>query len=162
MREVRELAGAAPYGRTAVVVAIFVVLVAAVASVGSRFGPGPWYEQLSKPQWTPPDVVFPIAWSILYLMIAIAGAQLWLVARRSPAMALWFVQLTLNGAWSWLFFGRQDIGWAVVDIVALAAAIAATIVTAWPRARLAAILLVPYLAWIGFAAALNIAIWQMN
>ncbi|HMO84240.1 MAG TPA: tryptophan-rich sensory protein, partial [Lacipirellulaceae bacterium] len=98
----------------------------------------------------------------LYLMIAIAGAQLWLVARRSPAMALWFVQLTLNGAWSWFFFGRQDIGWAVVDIVALAAAIAATIVTAWPRARLAAILLVPYLAWIGFAAALNIAIWQMN
>jgi tryptophan-rich sensory protein len=139
------------------------LLVTAVAAAfGSMFGPGAWYAELEKPSWNPPNWIFPLVWTPLYVMIALAGWRLWRRAPRSAAMAWWCVQLALNAAWSWLFFGRHAIGGALVDIIALCAAIGATIAAAWPRDRVAAGLLIPYWAWVSFATALNFTLWRLN
>ena len=79
--------------------ALCVLAVIAVASTGAIFKPGPWYETLAKPTWTPPDWAFPVVWSILYLFIAIAGWLVWREAGWSLPIAIWLAQLLLNGAW---------------------------------------------------------------
>ncbi|MFP4539176.1 MAG: TspO/MBR family protein [Dichotomicrobium sp.] len=141
---------------------VFLVIVLAAAASGAYFSPGEWYSGLHKPSWTPPDRLFPIAWSVLYIMIALAGWLVWRVDSMHPAMFLWAVQLVLNAAWSWLFFGRHDMVAALVDIGALGLSIAAFIVAALPISPLASALFVPYLLWVGFAAALNYRVWQLN
>lgn len=124
-----------------------------------------WYAGLAKPSWTPPPWVFGPVWSALYLTMAVAA---WLVWRRdgfsagAVPLALFGVQLALNGVWSWLFFALQSPAVALVDIVLLWAAIVATTVIFWRRSTLAGALLVPYVAWVSFAAALNYAIWRLN
>ena len=122
-----------------------------------------WYPTLAKPGFTSPDWVFGPVWSVLYAMMALAA---WLVWRRTGwrerALALFLVQLALNLAWSILFFGLQLIGAALVDILLLIALIAATTIAFWRIDRRAGLLLVPYLLWVGYASALNGAIWLMN
>jgi translocator protein len=140
----------------------FVAAVALTAVTGSRFGPGAWYAALAKPRWTPPGWVFGPVWSVLYVMIAIAGWRVWHVEGIGPALVVWAAGLVLNMAWSWIMFGRRQIGAAFADIVLLWLAVAAFIVLAWPVDRIAAWLFVPYLAWASFAGALNLAIWRMN
>ena len=122
----------------------------------------PWYEELAKPSWTPPGWVFGPVWTILYPLIAIAGWTIWREGRSRVAVLLFLLQLALNAAWPWLFFGLRRLDWALVDIVALLIAIVATIVVFYRLRRRAALLLVPYLAWVAFAAALNFAIWRLN
>lgn len=144
--------------------ALFLLAAALAAFTASRFQPGAWYEALQKPAWTPPDWLFAPVWAVLYIAIAVAG---WLVWRRSEgrfsaALAFWAAQLALNTAWSWLFFGLHRPGLAMVDIVALWIAIVGFAVAAWPVHRLAAALFVPYAIWVGYAAALNFAIWRAN
>jgi tryptophan-rich sensory protein len=141
---------------------IFFGLVVLVAMSGVMFKPGDWYAQLAKPAWTPPDWSFGVVWSILYLMIAIAGWLVWETAGWSLAMGFWAAQLVLNGAWSWLFFGRRRMDQAFVDVVLLWAAILCFIVTAWPISTVAALLFLPYLVWVTIAAALNRTVWRMN
>jgi translocator protein len=141
---------------------VFALLVVVAASSGATFMPGEWYAALNKPAWTPPDWLFPVAWTILYIMIALAGWLAWRAAGWSAAVAIWGVALILNALWSYLMFGRHDIGLALVDVAALWLAIAAFIWTAWPLDARAAALFVPYLLWVTFAAALNFAVWQMN
>ena len=88
------------------IVTILICVFLAAAS-GAFFKPGEWYESLNKPGWTPPDWAFPVVWTILYIFIAFAG---WVVLRDAPwsaAIVIWFVQIAVNGAWSWLFFGRS-------------------------------------------------------
>lgn len=154
-------------GRDIGALAAFVILVFAVAWVASAVTlpaiPG-WYAGLSKPPFTPPNQVFGPVWGILYLMIALSG---WLVWRsRSPArdraLVLFGAQLALNLAWSVLFFGLKLVGPALIEILVLLAAISATAAAAFRASRAAALLLVPYLAWVGYAAALNAAIWRLN
>ncbi len=142
----------------------FLLAVAAVSAAGSRFRPGDWYAALSLPAWTPPAWVFPVAWTLLYLAIAVAGWLLWRLPRRGGAAgrALWSVQLLLNGLWSWLFFGQHWIGVALLDLGALVATVALLVVWAWPRCRPAAWLLLPYLAWLLYAKSLNAAILLLN
>ena len=102
-------------------------------------------------------------WTPLYAMIALAGWQLWRrPATRGAALAAWGVQLALNALWSYLFFGLHRPSWALVDVVALDAAIAATIGLAWRPNRPAAWLLLPYLGWVSFATILNATLWQLN
>ena len=124
---------------------------------------GTWYRTLDKPFWTPPDWVFAPVWTALYVSMAVAG---WLVWRRGVgvrlALILFAVQLALNLGWSVLFFGLRSPGAAAVEIVCLWAAIVATTVVFFRRVRLAGWLFVPYALWVTFAAALNVAIWQMN
>lgn len=141
---------------------VFLVIVAAVAAFGAMFVPGPWYEALNKPEWTPPNWLFAPVWTTLYAMVAVSGWLVWQKAGFGPAIVLYGWQLALNAAWSWLFFGRHLVGVALLDIVALLVSIIATIALFWPISRPAAILLVPYAAWVGFAAALNASIWRLN
>ena len=132
------------------------------AIIGAPFTAPDYYRRLRTPDWGPPSAAFGPVWSILYLTIGISA---WLVDRRDGgcgALRLWWVQLALNAAWTPLFFGLRGPGVALAEIVAMWAAIVATTV-AFLRHRLAAgALLLPYLAWVTFAAALNFAIWRRN
>ena len=139
----------------------FLLLTAAAAAFGAAFPPGPWFAALAKPAWTPPNGAFGPVWTTLYIMIAIAG---WLVWRKGDrkTLAIWGIGLGLNAAWSWLFFGRHAIGWALADIVLIWLSIAAFIIAAWSRDRRASLLFLPYLAWVSLTTVLNFTIWQLN
>jgi tryptophan-rich sensory protein len=143
----------------------WVALSFVAAWVGSRFSPGDWYAHLAKPAFNPPAWVFAPVWTLLYLVMGIAAWLVWRqrrVARTAPALALFLVQLALNAAWSWLFFGLHQIGWALVDLAALWLAIGATLLAFWAHRPLAGLLLVPYLLWVSFAALLNLQLWRLN
>lgn len=142
--------------------AAFIVIVALVAWASGQFMPGAWYGGLAKPGWTPPNWLFGPVWSVLYLMIAVAGWLIWRAQQAAGARWLWAAQLGLNGAWSPIMFGLQRIDLALAVIVVLWLSIAGLVVASWRPARLAALLLVPYLAWVSYAAALNLAIWRLN
>lgn len=141
---------------------VFLALVAGAAYFGMTYLPGPFYAALQKPDWTPPDTVFPPVWAVLYVMIAIAGWIAWRAQGFGPLLWLWLLQLCLNGAWSYLMFGEKQITSALVDMGALWLAILAFIVLAWPVRRSAALLLVPYFLWVSFSAALNFELWRLN
>lgn len=146
-----------------IALAISVLLVAAAAFIGSRFVPGPWYEALVKPAWTPPNAVFGPVWTVLYALMALAAWKIWIAVRRiDAALIVYGIQLVLNVLWSYLFFGLHRIDWALMDIIALWLAILATLFLFRRRDRLAGLLLVPYLLWVTYAAALNLAIWRLN
>ena len=141
---------------------VFLALVALAAYSGMRHPPGPFYEALTKPAWTPPDGLFAPVWIVLYVMIAFAGWIVWRAQGLGPAFWVWLVQLALNAAWSWIMFGQKEIPHALFDIAALWLAIAVFIRLAWPVRRTAALLFVPYFLWVTFAAALNFEIWRLN
>ncbi len=133
---------------------------------GSQFKPGIWYQELGKPGWTPPSLVFPVAWSLLYMIM---GVSAWLVWERRPthpmvplAITVFIVQLILNALWSWIFFGYHEIGWAFFEMAGLWVAVALTIGLFWRVSSTAGFLLIPYLTWVTFALALNGAIWRRN
>ena len=144
---------------------IFLLCVVLVASSGAFFKPDEWYRGLSKPSWNPPDWVFGAGWSILYLLIAIAGWRVWERAPEGAAlvpMALYGLQLVLNAGWSPLFFGLKRPDWAFAELLCLWLAIVANIAVFYPIDPVAAWLLAPYLAWVTFAGALNLAVWRLN
>jgi tryptophan-rich sensory protein len=143
------------------ILAVYVLLVAAVAAFGAQFEPGDWYAQLSKPAWTPPNWLFGPVWTILYILIAVAG---WLIHYgANPVLKyLWALQLLLNGIWSWLFFGLHLTGLALVGITALIVCIATLLMVAKRCMQPIVWLLLPYLAWVGYAATLNAAIYLSN
>jgi benzodiazapine receptor len=124
-----------------------------------------FYGELSLPSWAPPASLFGPVWSVLYLFMAVAA---WLVWRergfKGAAIALWLfvVQLIANALWTWLFFVLQNGALATTEILVLWLLVAATIARFWPIHRLAALLLVPYLAWVGFASALTLSAWRLN
>ncbi|MGQ9808829.1 MAG: TspO/MBR family protein [Armatimonadota bacterium] len=121
-----------------------------------------WYRTLARPSWTPPDALFGPVWAALYTAMAISA---WLVWRRVGfgwPLAAFAAQLALNVAWSGLFFGLRQVGLALLDVAALWTAILTCILLFWSVSTVAALLMVPYLAWVSFAAALNFAIWRMN
>lgn len=147
---------------------VSILICFAAAGIGSLATtpqiPG-WYANLAKPAWTPPGWIFGPVWTLLYLMMAVAAWLVWRQAGFAGAklpLALFAIQLALNSLWSVLFFGLQNPGAAAVEIILLWAAILATMVTFWRRSRVAGGLLAPYLAWVSFAAVLNVAIWRMN
>lgn len=143
--------------------ALFVALVLLGGMViGYLTRPGEWYSTLQKPSFNPPGWVFGPVWTTLYVMIGVAGWRLWLKHRNSSAMALWWVQLLLNYLWSPAFFGINSPALALVVIIALLATIISTIVAAWRRDRVTALLLMPYAAWVSFATVLNAAIVALN
>ncbi len=141
---------------------VFLSLVFLAASTGAIFRPDDWYRRLAKPRWTPPNVAFPLVWSVLYVMIAIAGWRVWRTEGLSLPLALWAAQWVFNAAWSWLFFGKRRMDLGMLDIALLWLSVAGFILTTWPIDRLAAALFVPYLAWVTTAALLNRAIMRLN
>jgi benzodiazapine receptor len=143
----------------------FCAVVIAVASTGAIFRPGDWYKGLKKPSWCPPDWLFGPAWTLLYVTIAIAGWLVWRdfgFGRASGALIFYFLQLLLNMLWSPLFFGLKRPDMAMAELVVLWFAIAATIAAFWSLVEIAALLLLPYFAWVTFAGALNFALWRLN
>lgn len=130
--------------------------------IGFFTAPGPWYETLAKPPFNPPNWLFAPVWTILYVLIAIAGWRIWRIASSATAMKLWWLQLVLNFLWSPVFFGLQQIGLALVVIVALLVTILAFIAAAWNLDRTSAWLFVPYAAWVAFASLLNASILFLN
>lgn len=145
--------------------AIFVAAVIVTGASGAIFRPGAWYEGLRKPRWTPPNWLFGPAWLALYVMIAAAGWRVVEAVGWSAAaipMAVFGAQLVLNFLWSALFFGLRRMDLAFVDVVALGLSIIACMLLFHPIDAAAAWLLVPYLAWVTFAAALNFAVWRLN
>lgn len=133
--------------------------------MGAQFTPGAWYAGLTKPTWTPPGWVFAPVWTTLYLLMAVAA---WLVTlhgewrlRRLP-LALFSLQLAVNAAWSWLFFGLQRPDWALVNILVLWGLVSVTVVLFLKTRWVAGILLLPYWGWLTLAAALNAEIWRIN
>jgi translocator protein len=123
----------------------------------------PWYASLGKPSWTPPNWLFAPVWTFLYVAMAVAA---WLVWRKigltAAPMELFLLQLLLNVAWSAAFFALRSPGAAFAEIILLWFAILATAIEFWKILPAAGWLLVPYMLWVGFAAALNFSIWRLN
>ena len=161
-------AGEMPLGRSLIGLAVWVGLCFGAAFLGSIFTTPSipaWYAGLIKPSWAPPDWLFGPVWSALYLMMALAAWLLWrrggLAVARLP-ITLFLVQLGLNVAWSFLFFGLRQPGLAFAEIVLLWCAILTTLIVFWRRTAAAGWLLLPYLLWVTFAVVLNFALWRMN
>lgn len=124
-----------------------------------------FYGQLVQPSWAPPAWLFGPVWSALYVLMGIAAWLVWRqhgFAHARSALLLYAVQLVVNALWSWLFFAWHQGALAFADIVLLWLLIAATVVLFWQKSRVAAWLLVPYWAWVSFAAVLNLAMWRLN
>ena len=139
-------------------------LAAAIGAVASAQA-GAFYGQLVRPSWAPPGWLFGPVWSALYVLMAVAA---WLVWRQSSrrrvaiALGLFVVQLAANALWSWLFFVWNQGAWAFVEVLLLWVLIALTVASFFRLSVLAAALLLPYLAWVTFAAALTWATWRLN
>jgi tryptophan-rich sensory protein len=135
-----------------------------VGAIGSRDAPT-FYQQLSRPPWAPPAWIFGPVWTVLFFLMGFAA---WLVWRRRKAqhvrvpLTLFVVQLVLNALWSWMFFEWRAGGSSVIEVLALWAGVAATLVTFWRVRTAAGALLIPYLAWVTFAAMLTASVWRRN
>lgn len=124
-----------------------------------------WYPTLAKPEWNPPAWVFGPVWTVLYVLMGLAAGAIWSMPEsreRNRALGLYWLQLALNVAWSFLFFGLRSPGAAFFEIVMLWAAILGTLFLFWRQKAWTGALLIPYLAWVTFASALNFSIWQLN
>lgn len=148
-------------------VTIATVMALCVAALGATITDlGPWYQALAKPDWNPPDVLFPIGWTVIYALITISGITAWRAAPTAAA-AEWVLGLfALNGflniSWSLIFFRLQRPDWAFYELTVLWLSVLVMIVFCGRFSRLAAGLLVPYLVWVSFAGALNWAVMQLN
>jgi len=131
-------------------------------AIGYVTAPRGWYADLAKPSFNPPDWIFGPVWSVLYVLIAVAGWRTFERDRHGRPMRLWWAQLTLNFLWSPAFFAAHQIRLALVVILLLLATIVGFIVTAFRLNLVAAWLFVPYAAWVAFAAVLNAAIFMLN
>lgn len=136
--------------------------VAALGGLATASSVAEWYPTLNKPSWNPPSWVFGPVWTTLYIMMAVAAWLVWKRGNSGPAMILFFAQLALNLAWSFLFFGARSPWLGLVDIAMLWLALLATVIVFFKRDRLAGALMLPYLAWVSFASFLNFTIWRLN
>ncbi len=143
--------------------ALFVVLVVGTGFATGFFNrPGGWYGALAKPWFNPPGSIFAPIWSIVYLLVAVAGWRTWERDRNSMAMTLWWAQMALNFLWSPIFFTAHWPDVALAVILMLLAAILAFIARQWSDDRISAALFIPYAAWVGFASVLNFEIVRLN
>lgn len=140
------------------------VVAGGIGSLASINAAG-FYEQLTRPSWAPPAWLFGPVWSVLFVLM---GVAVWLVWREhgfrgaGAALKLYAAQLVANALWTWLFFAWRQGGLALAEIAILWLLILGTLLAFSKLNRLAALLLVPYLIWVGFAAALNLALWRLN
>lgn len=144
-----------------IVICYSAAFIGAMASVEASS----FYQQLIQPSWAPPASVFGPVWSVLFALMAFS---VWLVYRQSTSTArqigltVFAGQLCLNMFWSWLFFGWKIGSFAFVEVILLWFTIALTMVVFWRVSKVAAVALVPYLAWVTFAAWLNHTLWKLN
>ena len=141
---------------------IFLLACAAAASTGIIFKPGPWYASLVKPGFTPPNWLFPVAWTVIYLLLAWAGYRLALIPGSQTVIALWAAQIALNTLWTPVFFGAHQMLGGLVIITLLWLVVAVMVVLTLRLDVITGLILFPYLAWLCVAAALNFSIWRNN
>ncbi len=141
---------------------IFLIACVGAGMTGGLFPPGPWYRQLRKPVWTPPDWVFPVTWTVLYLCMATAGARAAMAPDNGIAMACWAMQIAFNGLWTPVFFGLRNIRLGMVVVGMLWLTVLGATVALWQVDWIAGALFVPYLVWVTIAASLNAAVWRLN
>lgn len=139
----------------------------AIAVMGSTItDTGPWYHGLVKPRWAPPEALYSVAWTVIYLFTALAAITGWRAMPDRQGADLVVGLFALNGflniLWSLLFFRLHRPDWAVVEVVALAVSIIVWIYVVWPRSMTAGLLLLPYLGWVTFAGYLNLMIVKLN
>ena len=141
---------------------IFLFACMAAGLTGSLFPPGQWYSELNKPIWTPPNWVFPVAWPILYLCMSYSGATLASIDGAGSALALWALQIALNTLGTPVFFGLENIKVGLIVIFLLLISVAMCTYVFWMYSFISGILFLPYLVWVTFAAALNMAVFRLN
>ncbi|MGH8416293.1 MAG: tryptophan-rich sensory protein TspO [Pseudomonas sp.] len=141
---------------------IFLVACCAAASTGIIFKPGSWYDSLQKPGFTPPNWVFPLAWTTIYLLLAWAGYRLSLIPGSQTVLALWATQIALNTLWTPVFFGAHRIFAGMVILSLLWLVVATMVVIAIQLDLITGLILFPYLIWLSVAAALNFSILLHN
>ncbi len=144
--------------------AVFLLLVVLAAAIGGSFEAGEWYYSMNKPWWTPPAWFIAGTWVIVYLTMALAAWQVWLTGHysRLGALTWWMIQLVLNVAWSWLFFGLHRLGWAWLELSLLLAIVVLCIRAFRLLSKSSAYLMVPYLIWLIFSWVLNLVTWTLN
>lgn len=138
---------------------------AAAAGAVASAQAGAFYGELARPWWAPPGWLFGPVWTALYTLMGVAAWLVWRERgwRGAPgALGVYLAQLAANALWTWLFFAWRQGALAFAEIVLLWALVAATMVAFWRIRPLAAVLLVPYLLWVGFASALAFALWRLN
>jgi translocator protein len=140
----------------------YLVACGAAAATGAMFQPGDWYRSLNKPSWTPPDWLFPVAWTTLYLCMSLSAMRVAQLPGTGLALALWSAQIAFNTLWTPVFFGLRRMGAGLVVLVGLWLAVAATTLAFWSHDWVAGLLFVPYLIWVSVAGALNYSVWRLN
>lgn len=141
-------------------------LVSFVGWLGTSRGLAFWYVTLQKPSFNPPSAIFAPVWTVLYTLMGVAAFQVWRAdapkRAKSIALTLHGVQLVLNGLWCWIFFAFHQLQWGFVELAVLLVTLVATVLAFYRVRPSAGWLLIPYLAWIGFATLLNFSIWRLN
>ena len=148
--------------RYASLVIFLVLVIGGGLAIGFLTAPGEWYAGLAKPSFNPPNWIFAPVWTVLYALIAAAGWRVWQCKSDVWPIRLWWAQLLLNFLWSPIFFAAHQINLALVVILLLLAVILVFIATSWRRDRAAALLFIPYAAWVAFASVLNASILVLN
>ena len=141
---------------------VFLFITAGAAATGAMFPPGDFYAELAKPHWNPPAWIFGPVWTVLYIMIAIAGWLVWREQGMSIVLGIWTLQLVLNALWTFIAFNINRLDFAFYDITVLWITILLFIILAWPVSRIGAVLFVPYIIWVSFAGILNFTLWRIN
>ena len=141
---------------------IFLAATAAAAATGTIFRPGDWYEGLRRPDRAPPKWAFPLVWTTLYVLMAWAAARVAPLPAAGYALALWALQIALNTLWTPVFFGAHRMGLGAAILLLLWLTVATMLWQFWRLDGWAALMILPYLAWLSLAAALNVRIWRDN
>lgn len=140
----------------------YLIACGAAAATGAMFQPGAWYRALNKPDWTPPDWLFPVAWTTLYLCMSLSAMRVAQMPDTGLALALWSVQIAFNTLWTPVFFGLRRLGAGLVILGCLWLSVAATMLAFWQHDWIAGLLFAPYLLWVTVAGALNFSVWSRN
>jgi len=140
----------------------FMAACGAAAATGAMIQPGPWYDSLQKPRWTPPNWVFPVVWTTLYLFMSYAAMRVAGTTGAAQPLAFWALQIALNTLWTPVFFGLRRIKAGMVVILCLWSAVAATTVSFMNVDQIAGLLMLPYLLWVTIASALNFTVMRLN
>jgi tryptophan-rich sensory protein len=141
---------------------IFLTACIVAGATGAMFPPGPWYEKLQKPAWTPPNFMFPLVWTTLYICIAYAAARVAVLPDSTLALAFWSLQIVANMLWTPVFFGFRKLKAGLFVLGGLWVSVAATMLALWQVDWVAGLLFVPYLIWVSIAGALNLAVVRLN
>lgn len=148
------------------------VMIAAAAAIfigflgGTLTDTGPWYQNLRKPSWQPPDWLFGPAWTLIFALATVSAVHAWRNAenrvQRDMVIVLFALNGTLNVLWSTLFFALQRPDWALIEVGFLWGSVLLLMIVFWRFAKPASLYLLPYLLWVSFAAYLNLTVVRLN